>query len=71
MCFATEGIGGSQGIAMPRLQGLREAGPGAAAGPGQPHWGLGSVGEQFATSAFPPFTCNLWYELTGYLAEVD
>lgn len=22
-------------------------------------------------AVFPPFTCNLGYELTGYLAEVD
>lgn len=48
-----------------------EAGPEAAVGPGQPYRGLGAAGGQFATGAFPPFMCNLGYELTGYLAEAD
>lgn len=71
MCFATEDIGGRQGIAMPLLPGPSDAGPGAAAGPRQPYQGLGVVGGQFATSTFPPFTYNLGCELTGYLAEAD
>lgn len=33
--------------------------------------GLGVVGGQFATIAFPPFTYNLGCELKGYLAEAD
>ena len=33
--------------------------------------GPGGCWGQFATNAFPPFTCNLGYELIGYLTEAD